>query len=117
MIGITSFFRVLINTNIFVSICVYFLALSSEILLKSTNNNISFFIFFASLFTYNIQRIIRIKKGKNHKRKEWTLKHLKLIYILIIIGASISMYYFLKFNTQTQNVIFLTGIVSLMYPF
>lgn len=117
MIGITSFFRVLINTNIFVSICVFFLALSSEILLKSTNNNISFFIFFASLFTYNIQRIIRIKKGTNHKRKEWTLKHLKLIYLLIIIGASFSMYYFLKFNTQTQNVIFLTGIVSIMYPF
>ena len=38
MIEITSFFRVLINTNIFVSICVFCLA--SEILLKSTNNNI-----------------------------------------------------------------------------
>jgi len=117
MIGTTSFFRVLINTNIFVSICVFSLALSSEILLKSTNNNISFFVFFASLFTYNIQRIIRIKKGTNHKRKEWTLKYIKLIYVLIIVGASFSVYYFLKFNTQTQNIIILTGIVSISYPF
>ena len=117
MIEITSFFRVLINTNIFVSICVFCLALSSEILLKSTNNNISFFVFFASLFTYNIQRIIRIKKGTNHKRKEWTLKHIKLIYIIIIIGAIFSVYYFLKFNTQTQNIIFIAGVISIMYPF
>ena len=65
----------------------FFIYLSSEILLKSTNNNIKLLYFFASLFTYNIQRIIRIKKGTNHKRKEWTLKHLKLIYILIIVGA------------------------------
>ena len=26
------------------------------------------------------------------------------------------MYYFIKFNTQTQNIIILTGIVSISYP-
>jgi 4-hydroxybenzoate polyprenyltransferase len=116
MNGIKSFFRFLINTNILVSFCVSSLALSSELLFYSSNYQISKFVFFATLFTYNFQRIVRIKRGIAHKRKQWTLNNLNLVYSLIVIGTIGSFYHFFLFNRNTQILIFITGIVSILYP-
>tara|TARA_B100001287_G_scaffold56747_1_gene45089 strand:- start:4420 stop:5235 length:816 start_codon:yes stop_codon:yes gene_type:complete len=109
--------KALINSNIFVSSCALTLALSSEILLESSNINVCVFVFFACLFTYNFQRIVRIKKGDKHKRKEWTENNLQLIHSLIIIGAIISIYFFIKFNLTTQIIIIFSGFISIVYPF
>ena len=117
MIKINLILRTLINSNIFVSFCAFNLALSSEILLESSNINVSIFVFFASLFTYNFQRIVRIKKGDKHKRKKWTENNLQLIHTLIIIGAIISIYFFIKFNLITQIIIIFSGFISIVYPF
>ena len=116
MNGIKSFFRFLINTNILVSFCVSSLALSSELLFYSSNYQISKFVFFATLFTYNFQRIVRIKRGIAHKRKQWTLNNLILVYSLIVIGTIGSFYHFFLFNRNTQILIFIAGIVSILYP-
>ena len=117
MIKINLILKSLINSNIFVSFCAFTLALSSEILLESSNTNVSIFVFFASLFTYNFQRIVRIKKGDKHKRKQWTENNLNLIHTLIIIGAIISIYFFIKFSLMTQIIIIFSGLISVMYPF
>jgi len=111
-----SFFLFTINTNLYVSLCVLSLTFSSEILLDTQNYNISLFVFFATVFTYNFQRIIRIKKGTKHKRKEWTLNNLPLVYFLIVMGVIGSFYYFFHFNVNTQILIFISGIISVLYP-
>ncbi len=117
MMKINLILKALINSNIFVSSCALTLALSSEILLESSNINVCVFVFFACLFTYNFQRIVRIKKGDKHKRKEWTENNLQLIHSLIIIGAIISIYFFIKFNLTTQIIIIFSGFISIVYPF
>jgi len=112
-----SFFLFLINSNIFVSFCVLSLALSSEILLGSYNYKISQFVFFATIFTYNFQRIFRAGKLQRHVRTDWLKKNKSLIYLIMIIGAVISLYLFSDFKRNTQIAIIFSGILSVSYPF
>ena len=70
-----------INTNFFVALAVLCLHLSSQILLNSSNSNISIFIFFATILTYNFQRIIIIKNGIDNKKRLWIKKNKKTIYL------------------------------------
>ena len=116
MNGIKSLFHFLINTNIFVAFCVSSLTLSSELLFHSSKYQISLFVFFATILTYNFQRIVRIKKEIKHERKEWTLNNLPLVYFLIVMGTLGSLYHFFQFNTNTQILIFISGIISILYP-
>ena len=68
-----------INSNIWVAFCSLGLAISSEVLLESTNCKVSQFIFFSTIFAYNFQRIVRLKKGGNHSYKNWVGKNKKAI--------------------------------------
>ena len=115
------FFLFLINSNIFVSICVLSLAISSEFLLVNSKisfpSKVSLFVFFATIFTYNFQRIIRVSKSQKHNRKDWTQKNKFLIYLVMIIGSVMSLYLFSKFKNNTQIAIIFSGIISLLYPF
>ena len=117
MNGVKSIFNHLINSNIFVATCIIILALSSQILLESKNGNINVFVFFATLFTYNFQRIVRIKKGIAHKRKEWVMNNRVFIYSLITLSGFISLFFFFQFNPNTQILLLTTGIISVLYPF
>ena len=109
--------RFLINSNIWVSLCALALALSSEILLQIYNPSISQFVFFATLFIYNFQRVVRIKKGNIHARKNWLNKNRTAVYFLTFFAFIISVVHFFNFKFSTQVTIFSTAILSLMYPF
>ena len=112
-----SFIRFLVFSNIWVAFCVFALALSSELLLENTNHKISHFVFFTTIFTYNFQRVVRVKKGANHMRKEWLLTNKIAVYSLILLGGIVGMYYFFKFQISTQMAIIFSGVLSLLYPF
>ena len=113
-----SFFRFLIFSNILVAFCVLALALSAEILLGlEANYKVSWFVFFATLFAYNFQRVVRIKKGKNHIRKEWLNRHKIVIYSLMLLGGLLSACLFFEFQTSTQIAIVFSGVLSIGYPF
>ena len=115
---LSHFFNFIIYSNIFVAFCVLSLTLSSEILLKTNYfSKISEFVFFSTLFIYNFQRIIRIRKGQNHSRKNWTYKNKNLIYLLMTIGSVMSFYRFIDFNLNTQIAIVISGVLSILYPF
>ena len=115
------FFLFLINSNIFVSFCVLSLALSSEFLLITSEisfpSKVSQFVFFATIFTYNFQRIVSLRKSEKHSRKDWIKKNKFLIYLIMIIGAVMSLYRFIDFKTNTQIAIIFSGILSVSYPF
>ena len=113
-----SFFRFLIFSNILVAFCVLAFALSTEILLGiQANYKISQFVFFATLFAYNFQRVVRIKKGKAHIRKDWLNRHKIAIYSLMLLGGLMSAYLFLEFQRPTQITIVVSGVLSVGYPF
>ena len=113
-----SFFRFLVFSNILVAFCVLALTLSTEILLGiQANYKISQFVFFATLFAYNFQRVVRIRKGKTHIRKAWLNHHKIAIYNLMLLGALISVRLFFGFQPATQIAIVVSGALSIGYPF
>ena len=109
--------RFFINTNIWVAFCVLGLVFSAEILLGVTNLKISQFVFLATIFAYNFQRLVRFKKGHQHSCKDWLKHNRKLIYLLVFISATLSTYLFFDFKLTTQTAILLVGVLSVFYPF
>ena len=105
-----------INTNFFVALGVLCLHLSSEILLNNSNSRISIFIFFATILTYNFQRIIIIQNGIDNKKRSWIKKNKKTIYFTAISSLAISLILFLNFKLPTQIAIIVCSIISILYP-
>lgn len=114
---VKSLIRFVVYSNIFVAFCVLSLAISSELLLGISNFKISQFVFFATVVTYNFQRIIRIKKISKNARKEWLENNKIIIISLSILGLLMSIYCFVEFQTNTQIVIAILAVASLLYPF
>ena len=111
-----SFIRFLVFSNIWVAFCVLALALSSELFLETVNYQISKFIFLATIFTYNFQRVVRVKRGSNHARKQWLVEKKRVIYSLMLSCGIMSGYYFFQFQVSTQIAIVFSGVLSLLYP-
>jgi 4-hydroxybenzoate polyprenyltransferase len=115
---VKSFFRLLIFSNILVAFCVLSLVLSTETLLGvQANYKISQFVFFATLFAYNFQRVVRIKKGKAHIRRDWLNLHKIAVYGLMLLGGFLSAYLFFELQRPTQIAIVFCGVLSVGYPF
>lgn len=112
-----NIFGFIINSNLFVSFCILSLTISSEILIRTANHNISIFVFFSSIFTYNFQRIVRIKKEETHPKTIWIKEHLQLIYTILLLSCSIAIYYFFQLQNSTKSTILIAGIISVLYPF
>ena len=106
----------LINTNLFVAFCVFSLTMASSILTKSTNFQLAIFVFFATIFTYNIQRLISVRLGAQHITKYFINQHFYLIILIILITGFISLYYLFNFQLKTQALLFVSAIISLLYP-
>lgn len=109
--------RFLINSNIWVSFCALGLTASSEILLKTTNHSILQFVFFATLFTYNFQRIIRGKKNNIHTRETWLKQNRVVIFSLMLIASIVSFYHFINFKFSTQIAVVFIAALCFLYPF
>jgi len=114
---VKSFIHFFINSNIWAAFCVVALAFSTEILLAATNLKISQFVFFSTIFAYNFQRLVRLKKGHEHFYKHWIEKNSKAIYFLMLFAAGVSVYLFLGFRLCTQLAILFTGSLSIFYPY
>ena len=114
---VKSFIHFLVFSNIWVAFCVLALAASSEFFLETENYQISIFIFFATIFTYNFQRVVRVLRAESHVRKQWLVKNKTVIYSLILSAGVMSGYYFFKFTVLTQIAIVFSAVFSLLYPF
>ena len=112
-----SFVRFIVYSNIFVAFCVLGLSIGSEILLDTANYKLSQFVFFATLFTYNFQRIVRLSKTREHARKDWLNKNKLAIFFIVVISVIMSAFRFFDFKTNTQIIIVISGIISVLYPF
>ena len=107
----------LTSSNIWVSLCALALAASSEILFQTTNYSISQFVFFATFFTYNFQRVVRIKKNKIRPSEIWLKQNRRIIFPLMFLALIVSFYHFINFKLATQIAIIFSATLSFLYPF
>ena len=113
----STFFKSLIFSNVFVAFCAASLCLSSQLLFGQYNFHITAFIFFATLFTYNFQRLARTNKHISHPRISWISQNRSILFLTAFVSALISSYYFTFFNVNTQGAIIFCALISLLYPF
>ena len=112
-----SIIRFLVYSNIWVAFCAFGLTVSTEMIFGTENFKVSQFVFFATIFTYNFQRVVRLKKEQKHARKDWLNQHRLSVYLLILVGGFMSLYRFIDFRTSTQLAIIFSGVLSIFYPF
>ena len=79
-----NIFNWIVFSNIFVAFCVLALTISSEVLLDTANFRISQFVFFATLFTYNFQRVVKLKQREKHLKTDWQAKNKTSTYFIMI---------------------------------
>lgn len=111
--------RLLVYTNIWVALAApSALWFTSTLLGLQTEYPIYFFVFFATLFTYNIQRLY--KAGKYYAfseqfRHRWVIRHEKPLYILTLLSGTTL--FFLLFFVPFSYLLWLApaGLVSAMY--
>jgi len=114
---VKSIIRFLVYSNIWVACCALGLTISTEVLFGATNFKVSQFVFFATIFTYNFQRVVRLKKGQKHARKDWLNQYRLIVCLLILVGGFMSLYRFIDFRSGTQLAIIFLGVLSIFYPF
>jgi len=113
-------FHFIINTNIYISLAAVFLTLATQVQLgmKPQFHPYLFIIFFATIFEYNLHRLITIitnPKALEDDKHSWVKKNLKSFYILVavsIIGFVITAF-------LAKKIVLITllpfGIITLFY--
>tara|TARA_B100001250_G_scaffold402058_1_gene414699 strand:+ start:58 stop:876 length:819 start_codon:yes stop_codon:yes gene_type:complete len=114
---VKSIIQFFINSNIWVAFCVLGLTASSEILLYTTDFKVTQFVFFATIFVYNFQRIVRINQGEDHARKDWLTKNKIAVYLLMLFAVTMTICVAFNFKLNTQIAVFFTAVASILYPF
>ena len=112
-----NIFNWIVSNNIFVAVCVLAFSISSEVLLGTVNLKINQFVFFATLFTYNFQRVVKLKQRTIDLKTDLQEKNKTSTYFIMIIAGIIIAYHFYYFKTSTQIAIIFSGILSVLYPF
>lgn len=85
--------KALIHSNIYISLAAVFLAIETQIQLgmEPQAHPYLFIIFFATLFEYNLHRLVTVltdKKALNSEKHKWVRENPKKFYLLVIISVA-----------------------------
>ena len=85
--------KTLINSNIYISLAAVFLTIETQIQLrmKPQWHPYLFIIFFATLFEYNLHRLITVvtnKEALNSDKHKWVRENLKGFYLLVFLSVT-----------------------------
>ena len=104
-------------SNIFVAYCVVALCMSTEFLLGHYSYTINLFVFFASLFTYNFQRLVRMRvQGELSFRQQWLQQNKFLLWVVTALSAIATVYFSLSLSYNSLRLLLPLGIIAFMYP-
>ncbi len=110
--------KAIVYSNIWVSVSVatYLLA-SYDLLGLDFDWSLVAFVFFATLFTYNFQRIVKFRKNFPIKteRSVWLKENIGLLKILSIAGAIGCLALAFTLSFETMVTMGLLGIISVLY--
>tara|TARA_Y100001978_G_C23643893_1_gene409719 strand:- start:263 stop:1120 length:858 start_codon:yes stop_codon:yes gene_type:complete len=103
-------------SNIFVAYCVVALCMSTEFLLEHYSYTINLFVFFASLFTYNFQRLVRMRvQGELSFRQQWLQQNKFLLWVVTALSAIATVYFSLSLSYNSLRLLLPLGIIAFMY--
>ena len=103
-------------SNIFVACSVVALCMSTEFLLGHNSYALSLFVFFASLFTYNFQRLVRMKMQVELSfRQQWIQQNKFLLWIVTAFSAIATVYFSLFLSYNSLRFLLPLAIIVFMY--
>lgn len=104
-------------SNLFVAYCVIALCMSTEFLLGHHSYTINLFVFFATLFTYNFQRLVRMDvRGELSHRQLWLQANKRGLWLITIVSAVATVYFSLSLSNDSLVLLIPLGAIALMYP-
>ena len=104
-------------SNIFVAYCVVALCMSTEFLLGHYSYTINCVVFFASLFTYNFQRLVRMRVQEEVSfRQQWLQQNKFLIWVITVLSAISTVYFSLSLSYNSLRLLLPLGVIAFMYP-
>ncbi len=115
--------RVFVYSNLFISVCILFLSHQTYLLLQlpsGNSKNVLAFIFCATFFTYNFQRLYRLNAvdflGKNVGiRLGWIIRNKKKLFLASVLSGLLCMYFVFKFSRDVFILIIPLSIFSVFY--
>lgn len=91
--------------------------MSTEFLLGHYSYTINLFVFFATLFAYNFQRLVRMDvQGELSHRQQWVQKHKKWLCLITIVSAIATVYFSLSLSMESLVLLIPLGAIALIYP-
>ena len=108
----------LVTSNIYVSLGAYSLTWLSMQFYKTENTDLSFFVFFSTLFAYNFIRLVRVHpmllEGESHRHKS-IFKLRRLLWVLCVLSGLISFYFFTVIYRPILSLLIAMTAISLAY--
>jgi 4-hydroxybenzoate polyprenyltransferase len=91
--------------------------MSTELLLGHHSFIINFFVFFATLFTYNFQRLVRMDvRGELSFRQQWLQENSGWLWGVTCISGIVTALLALRLSTNSLWLLLPLGVVAMMYP-
>lgn len=91
--------------------------MSTEFLLGYYSYTINLFVFFATLFAYNFQRLVGMEvQGELSHRQQWLQKHKKWLWLITIVSAIATVYFGLSLSVSSLVLLLPLGAIAVMYP-
>ena len=104
-------------SNLFVAYCVVALCMSTGLLLGHTSYRINLFVFFATLFAYNFQRLVRMDvQGELSFRQRWLQENRGLLWGITGMSAIVTALLALSLSPRILLLLLPLGVVAMMYP-
>lgn len=104
-----------VYSNLWVALCATSLCLSTQLMLGHQDSNVTFFVFFSTLFSYNFQAILSLKTSIISSKIKWIKAHLRVVYFFLFISVIISFYSSFNFNSKTIFLVLILCTISFFY--
>lgn len=91
--------------------------MSSELILDHQSNTINGFVFFASLFAYNFQRLIGADfRGSHSLRHQWIQKNKRVLWLLTAVSGIVALALSTQLSKNCLLLLLPLGVIVLLYP-
>lgn len=107
-----------VYSNVWISLGAAGLTLQTLYILDAVVWWIPIFVGFATLFTYNFQRLVKLSERPEYieaGRNNWLYRNRKELAILTLLSGSFSFFLFFRFHFQSMTLLGVSGIISLLY--
>ena len=108
-----KFLNVIIDSSLWVAFSALSLTAITYINFQlSVNQNVLFFVFFATVLGYNFVKYYKLVLGSALR---FELSSFKLVIFISLLSLPLCIYFFFSLNTETQLLMVIPGLLTLFY--